>query len=309
MVDDLKRTAEKNGDRLQVVPIRYLKNLKDEIMQFQQEQELNGFQKWIVNDLYSYAVPEHDSPIASIILVAMPHPAYANVLFAHGGREYPVYGLVASDREKTEQYISQTLERGGYTMLPAGALPLKRLAVQCGLAEYGRNNITYVQGMGSHFSYAAFFTDLPCDDAPWREVCTAQRCQGCMACINHCPTGAIRQDRFLIDNTRCLSAMNEGGGEFPQWLPFSVHHTVYDCLRCQINCPMNQEANENIAGPVRFEEWETQRVLQGPPYDDVPPVLQQKVRQLELNKWGEGVSRNLTVLFDLMDKGHVPSLK
>ncbi len=306
-MDVLKKTALEHGDRLQVVPIQRLQNLKDEIDLFQREQELNGFQKWIVNDLYSYVVPEGE--YRSILLVAMPHAAYANVVFTQNDKEYQVYGLVASQKAQTEEYLSALLKESGYHMIPAPSLPLKRLAVQCGLAEYGRNNITYVQGMGSHLSYAAYYTDMPCGEDTWRDVCVAQRCQGCTACINHCPTGAIRKDKFLIDNTKCLSAMNETVDDFPEWLPFSVHHTIYDCLKCQLNCPMNAEANANVAGPVRFDEQETQRILQGPPYDDAPKALRQKTEFLELNKWGAGVSRNLRLLFDLMDKGHVPSLK
>jgi epoxyqueuosine reductase len=38
---------------------------------------------------------------------------------------------------------------------------LKRLAVRSGLARYGRNNVTYVEGMGSFLELSASLTDMP----------------------------------------------------------------------------------------------------------------------------------------------------
>ena len=36
---------------------------------------------------------------------------------------------------------------------------MKLAAVRSGLAQYGRNNICYVEGMGSFFSFHAYLTD------------------------------------------------------------------------------------------------------------------------------------------------------
>ncbi|MFW5685834.1 MAG: 4Fe-4S double cluster binding domain-containing protein [Spirochaetota bacterium] len=123
---------------------------------------------------------------------------------------------------------------------PASRLPLKRLAVSCGLAVYGRNNITYVAGMGSFLTLAAHYSNLEPEDLDWSEPVTAKACARCEACVAACPTGAIRADRFLIDNERCLSYFNESPGTFPPWLSANVHHCVYDCLICQSACPMNR---------------------------------------------------------------------
>ncbi len=51
------------------------------------------------------------------------------------------------------------------------------------------------------------------------------------------------RDRFLIDNTRCLTYLNEVGKEydgFPEWAPPSAHHTAYGCSRCLEVCPENR---------------------------------------------------------------------
>jgi epoxyqueuosine reductase len=71
------------------------------------------------------------------------------------------------------------------------------------------------------------------------------------------PTEAIRTDRFLIDNEKCLSYLNESRRSFPEWLLKSVHHCVHDCLKCQIIYLMNKEHVENIVQPVQFTESET----------------------------------------------------
>lgn len=89
-------------------------------------------------------------------------------------------------------------------------------------------------------------------------------------------TGAIKPERFLIDNQRCLSALNEVGQAFPDWLSPDVHHTLYDCLLCQLPCPMNREQLAHVGEPVHFTEEETEYLLRGEPYVDIPPGHQGK---------------------------------
>jgi epoxyqueuosine reductase len=184
-------------------------------------------------------------------------------------------------------------------MVPAPDLPLKRLAARSGLAAYGRNNVCYVDGMGSHLSFAAYYSDVPCDDERWMELRPAARCARCKVCLNDCPTGAIRESRFLIDNQRCLSYLNESSGDFPGWLPASVHHCVYDCLRCQLRCPMNKEVAGNVTGPIEFDREETEMLLAGAPVGSLPPALQRKARHLGIDEWPpDAIARNLKTLFE-----------
>ena len=129
----------------------------------------------------------------------------------------------------------------------------------------------------------------------------AERCTHCWACVKNCPTGAIRKDRFIIDNERCLSNLNESPGEFPAWLPKSVHHCLYDCLKCQIICPMDRAYLDHVIGPVQFSEEETELLLSGGPLDAFSPELKQKSKLLGLDPWIENMPRNLKVLFELND--------
>lgn len=157
----LKDEAFRRGDRLQVVPPERLRDLKNDIDGFAQSEDLNDFQKWIVNDLYCYTIPNLSFPVRSIILMALSHPFYAEVVFQKGGREYSGKCLVRSDFDNAEKYLKAFLAQYGYHAERADNLPLKRLGVQSGLSKYGRNNITYIEGMGSQFSLVAYFSDMP----------------------------------------------------------------------------------------------------------------------------------------------------
>jgi epoxyqueuosine reductase len=299
VINALKQEASAHGDRLRVVPAGHIQSLREEIALFQEQNDLNDFQKWIVNDLYRFDMPSLAFPVQSIIIVAIPHPAYAKVEFVRRGRKYYFACLVMSDFDLTGKYIGDFLAQRGYHREDAPNLPMKRLAVKSGLAVYGRNNICYVEDMGSFLSFAAYYSDVPCDESEWMEVRMADNCARCRACLHHCPTGAIRDDRFLIDNERCLSYLNEGPGEFPEWLPLSVHHCVYDCLQCQIHCPMNKAYADHIVEGIGFDETETDILLSGVPFDKYGPAMKQKAKVLGLDQWPDGIPRNLQALFDL----------
>ncbi len=309
MPDVLRRALAQYGCQSRIVPIGRIGDLREELDRFAQAEELNGFQRFIVEKLYRYDAPDIGFEPQSVVIAAAPSPAYANVTFTHAGETIPVKclhparigGEAAPDALLS--ILQNLLSPKGLHVAPAHSLPLKRLAAASGLACYGRNNITYAEGMGSFFGYAAFFTDVPCEDGGWPGVRMAERCESCRICLAACPTGAIRQDRFLIDNERCLSAVNEVPGEFPDWVPADAHHTVYDCLRCQLACPMNRKFTGNTAGPFSFDEEETDLLLAGVKMNDLPEETRRKVEILGIDKWPEAVPRNLKTLFDRSSHG------
>lgn len=298
MINLLKQEAITNGDKLQIIKVERLQSLKEEIKLFVENEDLNGFQKWIVNDMYQFTLPETEFLIKSIIVIAIPHPAYAKVEFTRKGKQYNFLSLAVSDFNNTEKYLNDFLALTDYHFKKATNLPLKRLAVESGLAAYGRNNIGYVDGMGSFFSFAAYFSDILCEKDNWREVHKLDICNNCKICFNNCPTGAILKDRFLIDNEKCLSAFNEVTGDFPDWIPITAHHCLYDCLKCQVKCPMNKPYVDNVIGPIKFSEEETNMLLSGRNYDEFTPELKQKSIILGLEQWLPAIPRNLKVLFE-----------
>jgi epoxyqueuosine reductase len=298
MMRALEQAAKQQGDRLCLLPIEHLLDCKEEIFRFRQEEELNGFQNWIVDELYQFTVPETGFEVKSILLIALGIPPYAEVEFHWKGKKYYFKSIVVSDFEEAKQRYSSVVEREGYHLMHADNLPMKRLSAQSGLGAYGRNNVTYVEGMGSHLLYDAYFTDIPAPEDTWRSVQNREECRTCKACLKNCPTGAIRQERFLIDNQRCLSAINEMPGEFPDWLPKSIHHTLYDCLRCQEICPINLPYQKNVLRGISFNETETTMLLESIPYEEFSPEMKKKSSLLGLDQWPAAIPRNLRVLLE-----------
>jgi epoxyqueuosine reductase len=140
--------------------------------------------------------------------------------------------------------------------------PLKTLAACAGLTRYGRNNVTYVEGLGSWLQLGACVSDAPPpDDAPWGAPEALDRCERCSACLRACPTAAIQADRFLLHTERCLTWHNEDDAPIPDWIDPSAHHCAVGCLRCQQVCPENVRVPLVQAVPEWFDEAETAAIL------------------------------------------------
>jgi epoxyqueuosine reductase len=304
MFDLLKQEIGKYGDKCQIIPAERLKDLNKEIANFKKNENLNGFQKFITDKLYQLELPSADFVIRSIIIIASPVPSYATVICNRHGKKIPVTSLARSYIGKkdapaaTKQYLTKFLKPAGYNIKYAPGLPLKRLSVRSGLAVYGRNNICYVDGMGSFITLTAYFSDVPYNEDNWHEIRQMDNCSNCTACIKNCPTGAILKEKFLINNERCLSFFNENARDFPEWLPKSAHNCIYDCLMCQTICPRNKDYVNNVIGPIEFDEAETGFLLDGKSMKELPLSLKKKVKFLGMDVWLNAIPRNMKILFE-----------
>lgn len=297
----LKEVAERHGDRLQIVSINHLEDLKKELEEFRQTESLNDFQKWIMENLYDFNLPVTDFEVKSIIIMALYHPMSTDVEFKYEGKAYRAKAAVGPDIDNGKKYLYEALSECGYHAFEVYKLPMKRLAVQSGLAVYGKNNITYVEGLGSNVIYLAFYSDAPCEEDVWTKLAVAECCQECNICVQLCPTGAISENKFLLDNQRCLSYFNEMGGKFPDWLPKDIHHTIYDCLRCQEHCPMNSCLTEDTVDPILITEEETKLLLQGKGSEDFPKEFLDRVAKIDLFSWKDGLARNIRAVIEATD--------
>jgi epoxyqueuosine reductase len=139
--------------------------------------------------------------------------------------------------------------------------PLKTLAVRSGLAEYGKNNITYVDGYGSFHVLWAFYSEAVLEDQWTRPYRTMRICQGCSVCTRDCPTKAIRESDFVLDGGRCITTYNEMKEPLPKWIDAKAHNALIGCLKCQYDCPANQGLNQNYEHVADFSEAETELLL------------------------------------------------
>jgi epoxyqueuosine reductase len=251
--------------------------------------------------VFKFEPPEGFQDVRSVIVASFRDPP-TRLTFARAGRRYavvvpPTY-LHGRDKDgRLESVLSGLLAARGCRLAPA-PLPKKLLAVRSGLAQYGKNNITYVAGTGSFHRLVAFFSDFPCEQDEWRSPQALPRCEGCLACAKRCPSGAIDQDRFLLRVERCITYWNEKPCQvaFPEWMEGSWHNCLVGCMLCQNVCPENREVVDWCEEGEQFSEADTGLLLKGTPSNALPQALVEKLKRCDLLESLDVLPRNLGVL-------------
>lgn len=213
----LLRLTERNWKGC-IVSIQHLAELREEIKERYSQGSFSEEFYRLRLAFFEFKVPETLPEAKSIIVVAVPRPQ-AQAIFAFGGEKKalilpPTYVAYEQTIDRVAEFLTGILKDKGYKIART-SLPLKLLAVRSGLAEYGRNNISYVSGFGSFFQLVAVYSDMPCRKDSWREARMMKQCENCQACRRSCPTGAISSDRFLLHADRCIVFHNEKKGDVP----------------------------------------------------------------------------------------------
>jgi epoxyqueuosine reductase len=251
---------------------------------------------------FDFKIPQNNAEWKSIIVVAVPQP-HVRITFHPNGEPFPCI-VPSTYSHKTDDFARKVIESVLSPIeyrLEAVQLPLKSLAVHCGLAEYGRNNISYVKGLGSFNRLVAFYSDFPCLKDDWREPKVMERCEKCTVCQKMCPTGAIPTDRFLLRAERCITFHNESAHELPNWLDPVWHRCLVGCLICQKTCPVDREFVDNIEDGPTFSPAETDLILKDTPEYLMPAETLAKFKEMDLMEYWGLLGRNLQLLFDNRD--------
>lgn len=284
------------GFRGKLVPAHYVGALKQDLEGHRQAGRLDEELHREYHLDFDFAPPDWFTD-GSVFVVAMPQPQ-VRLSFTIAGRAFPVIvppTYLHNIDDAVQDLIRRHLEPEGYRVFDFW-LPSKLLAVRSGLARYGRNNITYVPGMGSFHRLRAFGTDLPACEADWGELQALDLCTHCRACVKACPTGAIHHDRFLIRAERCLTFHNERKLPFPDWVDPGIHSCLIGCMDCQLSCPENRNFKDWVVDGKVFTEGETRDLLQGKPKRELPAAMLEKLRRIYLLDELEAFSRNLAAL-------------
>ncbi len=291
----------KRGYKARRIPVGHVRDMQLEIERRHDQSELDPTFFAERLSWFEFAPPESLSCAKSVIVVAVPRPQSKVVLNLDGRRlelvSPPTYVAERGIRDQVLTLIGQILGSRGYQVARA-ALPVKLLAVRSGLGRYGRNNICYVDGLGSFLQLVAVYSDLACEDDPWQDAQMADRCKDCWACRQRCPTGAIPADRFLLRAERCIVFHNERAREFPfpDWIAPSWHNCLIGCMRCQSVCPLNRDVVDWFEGCEEFTEKETALLLEGTGPDRLSPTTREKLERLDLMDSLDILPRNLGVL-------------
>jgi epoxyqueuosine reductase len=249
-----------------------------------------------------YALPEDFPDPRSIIALAV-DTKLMKATFHRDGRTYdvlvpPQYYSTGMDAETLEEIVSRAIvEENGHKIARLTHGHMKLLAVRTGLGRYGRNNICYVDGMGTFLALYAFVTDYEFENDGWTDVKMMDACSDCRVCRENCPTGAIPDDGFVLDAGKCIPLYNEVDGVFPEWLSPDAHNALVGCMRCQLPCPENRQPLERAGRLPDISEDETEAILSDAPEEAVLKSAADKLRiDVTNDELRAVIARNLRTL-------------
>ncbi len=290
-----------------IVSARRREDLKKEIETLHADGKLADIVYRKYSRIFDCPMPKRYSESGSLIVAAVPRPQETVGFSWKGTTRWlllpPSYIRYWEITEEVESLLKQLLKPQGYRVVFA-RVPQKIAATRSGLAQYGRNNITYVPGCGSLHMLVTYYSDMPCPDDTWQEPEILPQCRTCSACAGACPSKAISKDEFIIQQDRCITLYSgySGGLDFPGWLDPSWIECLIGCMKCQRICPENRAYVKRIEKNETFSEEETQLLRMGLTEDTLPGSIRDKldrmglIRFFGLKKCLEMLSRKLTLL-------------
>ena len=291
--------------RYRTFSVEHLKEAVDFYEQLKREGKISEqatFRRYISK--FTADLPEEMPNARSLIVMA----TAARMMYVNFHWNDKVYDLIVppsyfDDGSTMEQMLNivqtEIIKEPDHQIKNTYKIPLKLLAVRSGLGKYGRNNICFVDGMGTFLVLWAFFTDFQFPEDHWGEIQMVEACENCKICRSLCPTKAIPDENFIINAGNCLSLYNEVPGEFPAWIPAKAHNALMGCIKCQLHCPVNREV---VRQAGRFEDIsaeETGKILRGEPDPKLLASLSDKLKDFYPGtdaKYFPVFTRNLSAL-------------
>ncbi|MFW9828422.1 MAG: 4Fe-4S double cluster binding domain-containing protein [Candidatus Thorarchaeota archaeon] len=295
------KTLEEKGYKGKIVNANRISDLRKDIQNLHNQNQINSEFYEEYKHYLEFEVKADLPIINSLFIISKPQPQFEAIFHWNNKRisliipPTYIHGLRVTN--EMVELVNNILKDSGFKAVYA-MLPQKTLATHCGLAEYGRNNITYVPGMGSFHRLTTLYSDFPFEEDYWQERRMMDICKECSACLNKCPTGAIPKDRFLLRVEKCLTYHNEHPADvpFPDWIDPKWHNCLIGCLHCQKVCPANKKTIKWIEPGPEFNEEETNMILKQISLDQLPDNTKNKLEEHDLIDIYDIIPRNLSVI-------------
>ncbi len=127
----------------------------------------------------------------------------------------------------------------------SGPIMERDLAYRAGLGWIGKNTCLIDRKEGSYFLIGEILTSLPLQNNLDIQV-QPDFCGTCTACIDICPTQAIKEPR-LIDAGLCISYLTIESREVPpKELRSKIGNWFFGCDLCQSVCPWNKKVFKSL---------------------------------------------------------------
>ncbi|UCD64562.1 MAG: hypothetical protein JSW34_03760 [Candidatus Zixiibacteriota bacterium] len=287
--------------------VEHLKELHSYINELDRQGKLSDnerFRRYVSSDRFT--LPEN-FPDARFIVVLAHFTPLMLVNFLLNNTEHEImlppecYYSQMTDHDWAKLIEEEIIKQPGYRIDAWEPIPLKLLAVRSGLGRYGRNNICYVDEMGSFISLHGFLTDFEFAEDNWQEVKMMGNCESCQICMFECPCDCIREENFVVDALKCITWYNERNGEFPGWMDPGIHNALLGCMKCQMSCPANEQALEFTGRFEDIPQEDTINILNG----TIDEAALESVSRIfgpftgaEIKDFTPILQRNLSVLID-----------
>ncbi len=180
----------------------------------------------------------------------------------------------------------------GRYYVDTGPVMDKVWAARAGLGWQGKHTNLITKEYGSWVFLGEIITTLKLDyDVPIEDFCGT-----CTACIDACPTDAIREP-YVVDSNRCISYLTiEHRGEIAESLGKDFNQWIYGCDICQDVCPWNrfQQATEH-------QEFAPREFNAAPTLEELANISQEEFSKRFKNSpikrtKREGIIRNASIV-------------
>ncbi|MHB1049402.1 MAG: tRNA epoxyqueuosine(34) reductase QueG [Bacteroidota bacterium] len=184
-------------------------------------------------------------------------------------------------------------ESNGRYYVDTGPVMDKVWAARAGVGWQGKHTNIITKEFGSWVFLGEIITTLQLDaDEPMEDFCGS-----CTACIDACPTDAIREP-YVVDSNACISYLTiEHRGEIAESLGKKFDHWVYGCDICQDVCPWNR-----FQQPTEHSEFFPREHTIAPLVEDLRKITQKEFSEKYKNSpikrtKREGIARNADIVF------------